>query len=69
MNWDNVPYCECDKKSQVKYDLKPGDIVIARIGATTGKAFLIKDCPSAVFASYLMRIRAYPKNKLSQSFL
>ncbi len=38
--------------------LKPGDIVFARTGATTGKSFLIQDCPSeAVFASYLIRVR------------
>jgi len=31
--------------------------VFARTGATTGKSFLIRDFPSAVFASYLIRLR------------
>lgn len=33
---------------------------MARIGATTGKTFLVKDAPNAVFASYLIRLRAKP---------
>ena len=38
--------------------LKPGDIVFARTGATTGKSFLVRACPEdAVFASYLIRVR------------
>jgi type I restriction enzyme S subunit len=32
-------------------------LVFARTGATTGKSFLIPDCPEAVFASYLIRLR------------
>jgi len=58
VNWKTVPYCECDVNSYSRYSLKPGDIVIARIGATTGKAYLIAECPDAVFASYLIRVRA-----------
>ncbi len=39
-------------------DLLVGDIVFARTGATTGKSFLIRECPKdAVFASYLIRVR------------
>ena len=26
VNWDNVPYCDIDKKNYVKYKLKDGDI-------------------------------------------
>jgi len=37
--------------------LSAGDIVFARIGATTGKSHLITNPPSAVFASYLIRVR------------
>src|SRR5262249_16052227 len=40
-----------------KYRLDTGDIVFARTGATTGKSFLIQQCPDAVFASYLIRLR------------
>ncbi|MEH2379848.1 MAG: restriction endonuclease subunit S [Nostoc sp.] len=67
VQWNNVPYCEIDKTKIDKYILILGDIVVARIGATTGKSFLIDDCPEAVFASYLIRIRT--KHELLPSFL
>ncbi len=54
--WDEVPYCECPDSLMGKYLLKPGDILFARTDATTGKSYLIKDCPEAIFASYLIRI-------------
>lgn len=31
--------------------------MFARTGATTGKSFLVRSCPEAVFASYLIRVR------------
>ena len=55
VNWETVPYCECPKPK--KYILQKGDILFARTGATTGKNFLIEGCPTAVFASYLIRLR------------
>lgn len=56
VNWENVPYCEC--KESEKYQLKVGDIVVARTGATTGKSYLIQDLPEpTVFASYLIRLQ------------
>ncbi len=55
VNWNSVPYCECPEPG--KYLLKPNDIVFARTGATTGKSFLIRECPESVFASYLIRLR------------
>src|SRR5437867_2956267 len=58
VDWDTVPWCECDIRSATDARLAPGDIVFARTGATTGKSFLIHGCPSdAVFASYLIRVR------------
>jgi type I restriction enzyme S subunit len=65
--WRTVPYCECDADSAERLRLRPGDIVIARIGATTGKAHLIHDEVDAVFASYLIRLRA--KGGLVPDFL
>ena len=67
VNWENVPYCICSEEGKEKYLLKTGDIVIARIGATTGKAYIIDDCPEAIFASYLIRVRT--KDKLLPIFL
>lgn len=55
VNWETVPYCDCP--SPQKYLLEKGDILFARTGATTGKSFLIEECPTAVFASYLIRLR------------
>ena len=58
VNWENVPWCECGTRSASDARLKVGDIVFARTGATTGKSFLIRECPTdAVFASYLIRVR------------
>ena len=55
VNWDTVPFCNCDNPEP--YLLKSNDILFARTGATTGKSFLILNCPRAIFASYLIRIR------------
>ena len=69
VQWDGVPYCECSIDKLDKYRLRPGDIVFARTGATTGKSYLIKDCPpDTVFASYLIRVRPNQRY-LSPSFL
>jgi len=58
VNWSSVPHCLSSAKGVDKARLAPGDIVFARTGATTGKSFLIKNCPQdAVFASYLIRLR------------
>lgn len=55
--WSSVPYCECPEDERAKYLLEKDDIVFARTGATTGKSFIVKECPEAVFASYLIRLR------------
>lgn len=55
VNWNSVPFCRCSNPD--KYLLKENDLVFARTGATTGKSILIRNCPTAVFASYLIRLR------------
>lgn len=67
VDWEKVPYADVADGKTVESQLHAGDIVIARIGATTGKAFLIRDCPDAVFASYLIRVRT--KSNTSPEFL
>lgn len=57
VNWRSVPNCKINEPDLEKYLLKPNDIVIARIGATTGKSFLLQNPINAVFASYLIRLR------------
>ncbi|MDE0016806.1 MAG: restriction endonuclease subunit S [Candidatus Poribacteria bacterium] len=54
VNWETVPYCDCPKPD--KYLLEKNDILFARTGPT-GKSFLVEECPTAVFASYLIRLR------------
>lgn len=62
VDWDLVPWCICSEKEALKSFLKEGDIVFARTGATTGKSYLIKECPeNTVFASYLIRVRLSQK--------
>jgi type I restriction enzyme S subunit len=58
VDWDAVPSCDIAAEDVPKYRLSEGDLVFARTGATTGKSYLIRKCPDAVFASYLIRIRA-----------
>lgn len=55
VDWSKVPFCRCPEPT--KYLLRANDLVFARTGATTGKSFVIRDCPEAVFASYLIRLR------------
>lgn len=58
VNWQSVPSCTPETKGVEKCRLQQGDIVFARTGATTGKSFLIHECPEdSVFASYLIRLR------------
>lgn len=68
VDWDAVPYCEFNMVDDERYQLAPGDIVFARTGATTGKSFLVRQCPEgAVFASYLIRVR--PNSSIDPAFL
>ena len=57
VDWDSVPSCVPPAPEGDRYALRDGDLVVARIGATTGKAWLVRDPPPAVFASYLIRLR------------
>lgn len=58
IDWQNVPTCAIDEANEEKKRLQSDDIVIARTG-NTGKSFLVKSPPRAVFASYLLRVRSY----------
>ncbi len=55
VDWPNVPFCEC--ANPAPYELKSGDLLIARSGSV-GKSFIVTDLPeTAVFASYMIRLR------------
>lgn len=66
VDWNSVPSCPQLDDNFRKYELKYGDIVFARTGATTGKSYLIKDPPKAVFASYLIRVQTDQKEILPE---
>jgi len=56
IDWTEVPYADIEEKVANKYKLSFGNILFARIGATTGKACMIKEnVPNAIFGSYLIR--------------
>ncbi|AOP52095.1 restriction endonuclease subunit S [Brevibacterium aurantiacum] len=57
ISWDEVPACQVSSSEKEKYQLFPGDVVVARM-ADPGKAAYIDDAsPEAVFASYLVRLK------------
>lgn len=57
VDWSTVPNCKISNEESEKYLLMPNDILFARIGATTGKSYIIVHAPKAVYASYLIRMR------------
>ena len=56
-DWASVPHVPVDGRELEKYRLSDGEIVLARTGTSTGVSAYIKDPPTAVFASYLVRLR------------
>jgi type I restriction enzyme S subunit len=63
-----VPNCKIDNRNYLKYKLNEGDVLFARIGATTGKSGLIDKEVEGVFASYLIRFKGN-LNDLDSRFL
>ncbi|WP_406168180.1 restriction endonuclease subunit S [Streptomyces sp. NBC_00996] len=58
LSWNDVPFVVVTEEQTDKYVVSPGDIVIARTGATTGVSRWLGSVPdSAVFASYLVRLK------------
>jgi type I restriction enzyme S subunit len=58
ITWDSTPSCTVTSEDLAKYRVEAGDILVARM-ADPGKAAFIDDGdPVAVFASYLVRLRA-----------
>jgi type I restriction enzyme, S subunit len=61
IDWTTVPYVVAQDQTLANYRLDHGDIVLARTGASTGASAYVKNPPSAVFASYLVRLRTKPE--------
>ena len=60
IDWNAVPHVVADAETAEKYRLHDGDVVLARTGASTGSSAYVKNPPPAVFASYLVRLKANP---------
>jgi type I restriction enzyme S subunit len=60
IDWKTVPGVAADGGTVAKYRLDDGDVVLARTGASTGTSAYVKTPPIAVFASYLVRLKANP---------
>jgi len=67
VDWEKVPGCQISSSEEAANKLADEDIVFARTGATTGKSFLIRRPPRAVFASYLIRLR--PSGEIAADYL
>ena len=61
IDWLSVPHCDVSADDFVKYQLQPGDLVIARSGSVGYAKQISESDPAAVFASYLVRFRALPE--------
>jgi len=57
VNWSLVPYCSVSPEEHEKYRILPGDILVARTGASTGENIYVVEPPDSVFASYLIRLQ------------
>jgi type I restriction enzyme S subunit len=57
VDWGSVPFCEVSPQEHERYRLKPGDVLVARTGASTGENIYLPFAPDAVFASYLVRFQ------------
>jgi type I restriction enzyme S subunit len=61
IDWSAVPHVAADEATASKYRLHDGDVVLARTGASTGASAYVQKPPPAVFASYLVRLKAKPQ--------
>jgi type I restriction enzyme S subunit len=66
VNWSMVPFCAEEPNDPEKYLLETGDILVSRAGSV-GLSYLVKECPQAIFASYLIRFR--PKPSIESEFI
>lgn len=57
ISWSDVPSAPSNETSRTKYALEKGDLLVARM-ADPGKSAIYDGGPTAVFASYLVRLKA-----------
>ena len=56
VSWSRVPYCEATDDELLKYRLRKGEVLIARM-ADPGHGVLVEEDVEAIFASYLIRFK------------
>jgi len=69
IDWSTVPYCEINESELKKYKLNTGDVLFARIGATTGKTCFVDVPARAVAGSYLIKFEPFSDNIIYTKFL
>jgi type I restriction enzyme S subunit len=69
INWSEVPFCEISISELSNYMLKVGDVLFARIGATTGKTCYINQEIRGVYGSYLIRFLPNVSSQIDTKFL
>jgi len=57
INDDSFKFVDIDKKEKSKYEIKKGDLLLARSGSVGNFFIADKDYPDWVYASYLIRFR------------
>lgn len=67
IEWGSVPYCKINNEDKKNFDLSIGDVMVIRM-ADPGKVGIVEKEVSAVFASYLVRLKIRSP-KLSPYFL
>jgi len=58
IEWNGAPGCRISDSDWKKYRLSAGDILVARMADPGKAAFIDEGDPDAVFASYLVRLKA-----------
>ncbi len=67
IEWSTVPYCRISEKDLPRYQLSIADILVSRM-ADPGKAAIVEESVTAVFASYLIRLVTSEPNRAYHLF-
>lgn len=57
IDWSSVPYCDLGADEFEKFAVRPGDLLISRLGNGVGNAAIVQESNDAVFAGYLVRFQ------------
>lgn len=68
IDWSSVPFCDLPQWEFDKYAIRPGDILISRLGNGVGNAATVHETRDAVFAGYLVRFQTQ-RSKADPEFI